>query len=141
MNGRPAAVFVHHFAFIIHRQHMDDHLSLGGELDGVTDQVEQHPDAAGRHRQPVRPAHRAAMADQFQTLLVCPHGQRSQGITEGRAEREVGGVQFQFAGLDLGEVEQVVEDAQQLSAATLTGQGLPLVVGQGRAENQGSSCP
>jgi hypothetical protein len=61
---------------------------------------------------------------------VGPHGQRSQSITQRLSQREVRRVQFQFAGLDLGEVEQVVEDAQQVIGRGLDGaQGLPLVVG------------
>ena len=83
-----------------------------GELDGVADQVEQHlPQPAGVADQGVGHV-RLHVADQFQPLLVGAHGQGAQGVADRRPQREVGRVQLQLAGLDLGEVEQVVDDAR-----------------------------
>ena len=54
-----------------------------------------------------------------------------------RPQREVGRVQLQLAGLDLGEVEQVVDDAEQVVGRGLDRlQALPLVLGQRRVEGQ-----
>ena len=51
--------------------------------------------------------------------------------------REVGLVQLELAGLDLGEIEQVVEDTQQTVGRGLDGfQVLPLVLRQGRVKSQ-----
>ena len=54
-----------------------------------------------------------------------------------RPQGEVGRVQLELAGLDLGEVEHVVDDAEQGVGRRLDRlQVLPLVVGQGRVEGQ-----
>jgi len=45
---------------------------------------------------------------------VGAHGQGPQGVTDRRPQREVGHVQLELAGLDLGEVEQVVDHAEQV---------------------------
>ena len=83
-----------------------------GELDGVADQVEQHlPQPAGVADQGVGHV-RLHVADQLQPLPVGPHGQGPQGVADRRPQGEVGRVQLQLAGLDLGEVEQVVDDAR-----------------------------
>ena len=41
-------------------------------------------------------------------------GQGPQGVAQRRPQGEVGRGQLQLAGLDLGEVEQVVEEAEQV---------------------------
>ena len=80
---------------------------------------------------------RLHVADQLQPLPVGPHGQGPQGVTQGRPQGEVGRVQLELAGLDLGEVEQVVDDAQQVVGGRLDRpQALPLVLGQRRVEDQ-----
>ena len=117
--------------------HAHDHLALLGELDGVAHQVEQDlPQPAGVADQGVGHV-RLHVADQLQPLLVGPHGQRPQGVADRRPQREVGRVQLQLAGLDLGEVEQVVDDAEQAVGRRLDRlQALPLVLGQRRVEDQ-----
>ena len=117
--------------------HAHDHLALFGELDGVADQVEQHlPQPAGVADQGVGHV-RLHVANQLQPLLVGPHGQGPQGVAQSRPQGEVGRVQLQLAGLDLGEVEQVVDDAQQVVGRRLDRlQALPLVLGQRRVEDQ-----
>ena len=117
--------------------HAHDHLPGVGELDGVADQVEQDlPQPAGVADQGVGHV-RLHVADQLQPLLVGPHGQGPQGVADRRPQREVGRVQLQLAGLDLGEVEQVVDDAEQVVGRGLDRlEALPLVLGQRRVEGQ-----
>ena len=117
--------------------HAHDHLALLGELDGVADQVEQHlAQPAGVADQGVGHV-RLHVVDQLQPLPVGPHGQGPQGVADRRSQREIGQVQLELAGLDLGEVEQVVDDAQQVVGGGLDRfQALPLVLGQGRVEGQ-----
>ena len=80
---------------------------------------------------------RLHVADQLQPLPVGPHGQGPQGVTQSRPQGEIGRFQLQFAGLDLGEVEQVVDDAEQVVGGRLDRtQALPLVIGQPRVEDQ-----
>ena len=66
-----------------------------------------------------------------------PYGEGTQRVAQRRPQREIGGVQFQLAGLDLREVEQIVDDAQQVVGRRLRRlQALPLVVGQRRVQGQ-----
>ena len=66
-----------------------------------------------------------------------PHGQGPQGVADRRPQGEVGHVQLELAGLDLGEVEQVVDHAEQVVGGRLDRlEVLPLVLGQGRVEGQ-----
>jgi hypothetical protein len=90
-----------------------DHLALLRELDGVAHEVEEHlAEPAGVADQ--RIGHVLLdLADQFQPLLVGAHGQRAQGGAQHGAQREIGRVQFQAAGVDLGEVQEVVDDPEE----------------------------
>ena len=108
-----------------------------GELDGVAHQVEQDlPQPAGVADQGVGHL-RLHVVDQLQPLRVGPHGQGPQGVTDRRPQREVGRVQLELAGLDLGEVEQVVDEAEQVVGRGLDRlEALPLVLGQRRVEDQ-----
>ena len=82
------------------------------------------------------------LADQLQPLLVRPHGQGSAGWRRPRPQRKIGRVQFQAAGLDLGEVEDVVDEPSRLSAADLTVcQVLPLVFGRVAVSRASSVMP
>ena len=108
-----------------------------GELDGVADQVEQDlPQPAGVADQGVGHL-RLHVVDQLQPFPVGPHGQGPQGVADRRPQGEVGHVQLELAGLDLGEVEQVVDHAEQVVGGRLDRlEVLPLVLGQGRVEGQ-----
>ena len=79
------------------------------------------------HRRPRRrPTDRSpcAAADSARIAAVC---------VEHRADLEVHLLELELAGLDLGEVEDVVDDAQQGAAGALDALGqAPLVVGRGR---------
>ena len=60
------------------------------------------------------------MAGQFQALLLRPQGQRVQRVAQRVAQVEVDLIQVQLAGLDLGEIEDVVDDRQQRVGRFLT---------------------
>ena len=90
----------------------DDDLALLGELDGVADEVEQDlPQPAGVADQGVGHV-RLDLADQLQPFPVGAEGQRPEGLAQDVPEGEVGVVELELAGLDLGEVEQVVDHAR-----------------------------
>ena len=117
--------------------HAHDHLPGVGELDGVAHQVEQDlPQPAGVADQGVGHL-RLHVVDQLQPFRVGPHGQGPQGVTDRRPQREVGRVQLQLAGLDLGEVEQVVHEAEQVVGRGLDRlEALPLVPRQRRVQHE-----
>jgi len=77
------------------------------------------------------------VAGQFQALLAGEQGEGLEGFAERRPQGEVGEVEFELAGLDLGEVEQVVDEAEQAAGRRLDRlQALALVLGQVGAEHQ-----
>ena len=117
--------------------HADVHLSFLGELDGVAHEVEQHlPQPARVADQGVGHV-RLHLVDQLQPLRVSPHGQRPQGVPDRRPQGEIAWRQFHLPGLDLGEVEQVIDEAEQVVGRGLDRpQALPLVLGQRRVEHQ-----
>ena len=108
-----------------------------GELDGIADQVEKHlAEPGGVAYQGVGHV-RLQVAGQLQALLVGARGQGAQGVADRRPQGEVSRLQLQLARLDLGEVEQVVDQAQQAVGRRLDRpQALPLVVGQRGVEHQ-----
>ena len=68
---------------------------------------------------------------------MCAHGQRAQGGAQDGTQREIGRVQFQAARLDLGEVQDVVDDPEEGVRRRLDRrQVLPLVLGQEGVEGQ-----
>ena len=70
-------------------------------------------------------------------FLCGAHGQRAQGGAQHGDEREIGRVQLQAAGLDLGEVQDVVDDPEEGVRRRLDRrQVLPLVLGEEGVEGQ-----
>ena len=101
-------------------RHAQHHLALLGKLDGVAEQIDENlAQASGVASQRVRHV-RIDIDDQFEALLVRPQCQRVRRVADGIARVEVDRVQLQFARLDLGEVQDVVDDGQQRSADDLT---------------------
>ena len=69
---------------------------------------------AGRGRREDQCGHVGAnVAGQFQALAVRAHGQRLHRVAQAFAQVEVDAVQLELARLDLGEVEDVVDQPQQ----------------------------
>ena len=94
--------------------HLHDHLSPLRELDRVADQVNQDlPQAAGIADEGVGNV-LVDVAGQLQPLLVGPQRQRGRRLFHAVAEAEFDLLDFQLAGFDFGEVEDVVDDRQQV---------------------------
>ena len=88
-------------------------LALLGELDRIADQVEQDlpessriPPHEGRHV-------RVGQAREFQPLVRRLHGQHVDHILQGGADVEIQRLQVQLPGLDLGEVQDVVDQGHE----------------------------
>ena len=90
-----------------------------GELDGVADQVDQHlAEPVGVAHQPRR--HRGAEADdQLDGLAARGAAQQHVHVPEHLVELELGILEFELAGLDLGDVEDVVDQRQQRLAGAV----------------------
>ena len=92
---------------------VDPHVSLLRELDGVADQVQedltQSARVAGQNGWNVG----GNAQQQLQVLFGRPGRERTKRIGDQIAKVEVDPLEFQFAGLDLREVEDVVDQAQQ----------------------------
>ena len=74
---------------------------------------------------------------QGQPLAPGRLGKKLQRLGEQRTQVEIGHIQFQLAGLDFGEIENVVDDAQQVPPRTLDRfDKLPLLRGQLGFEQQ-----
>ena len=119
-----------------HRHRRDDLAALR-ELDGVADQVrEDLTEAAGvaaqRSRHPG--IHRA---QQLHSLALRPLGQQLHDLLERQPRVEVDDLELEATGLDLREVEDVVEDRQQRVRRVLHGlHELALLRRQMRVEQQ-----
>ena len=119
------------------RPHRDADLAPRGEFHGVADEVDQHLPQARRIT-----AHdsRCALGDlveQVDLLLRRARGQEVERALEAVAQGEFGVLELEPAGLDLGEVEDVVDDGQQRLAALADGLGgLALLGREGRIQQQ-----
>ena len=117
----------------------DDDLSLGGELDRVGDQVEQ--DLADPARVAAEQGRDVGgdVGQQVEPVRAGVEGGRLRHVVDHLGQRERHGLQLDPAGLDLGEVQDVVDQAQQGPAGGLdTARVLPLpVVEVGRQEQLG----
>ena len=98
-------------------QDAQDDLALFGELDGVAQQVED--DLAQAHGVAVGAAGGGGIEveDEFEAFLAGGAGLKIEGALELVVEVEVDGFQHEAPGLDLGEVEDVVDDGQERLAA------------------------
>ena len=92
---------------------------LLGELDGVVDEVGQDLAEPQRVAQQVLRDVRRDVRQELQALLVrLLGGERGDGADD-LVEPEVGGLDVELAGLDLREVEDVVDDGQQRRAGVV----------------------
>ena len=90
-----------------------------GELDRVVDEVGQNLAEAERvAEQLLRDAGRDVRQKLESLLVRLLRGQRRDGADD-FVELEVGGFDVELAGLDLGEVEDVVDDGQQRRAGVV----------------------
>ena len=108
-----------------------------GELQGIVQQVGEdlaQPGGIANHRQRGRGVHIQA---QLQALGPGLEAQHRLHILHHGQQIEVQGLEDQLPGLDLGEVEDVVDEGQQGLAAGADGLGiLPLLIAQGRVQEE-----
>ncbi len=99
--------------------HLDAHLAVLGELDGVAGVVDQ--DLADAQRIADEHARQLGVhhPQQLEALGVGLLGQHVDDVVQHRFQLERQRVDLQLARLDLREVEDVVDDAQQVLAAAL----------------------
>ncbi len=89
------------------------HFTRLRELDGIPHQIDEHL------AQPVRISdqHRRDVGrnatGQLQILLMRPQGERLHDVVQSVSQIEVRGIEQEFAGLDLGEIQNVVDDREQ----------------------------
>ena len=88
-------------------------LATLGELDGVGEIVEQGLRQPGgiahQHRRQIVPLH-----DEFQALFAHLGADHGDDVVQHAVEGEVGDIETQLARLDLGKVEDVVDDREQV---------------------------
>ncbi len=109
--------------------------TLASELDGVPDEVEQHlADPAGiAGERPMQVA--VHEAPQLDPLTACLFGQQCNNSVHHGVQVERNDLGFELAGLDLGEVQDVVDGAQQRLRRALHGlQVGALLGGHARAQ-------
>ncbi len=97
----------------------DRHTPVVGELDGIPHEVEQHLSHATTIAHHPARTRRVDLDRQRQSHDVRRRGDRLAHLLEERHQVERLGVDVQLAGLDLGEVEHVVDDPQQRLARSL----------------------
>ena len=91
--------------------------ALRGELDGIAQQVE-HRLGQARRIAAQRVGHVVSVDLQCQALVAHRLGHQAAGVRQQRLEREVDALQLHLASLDLGQVEDVVDDPQQVARRT-----------------------
>jgi hypothetical protein len=97
--------------------HAHDDLARLGEFDRVADEVGEHlAEARGIAAQHERHVH-VDLAGELQALLLRGVREQLHDLLDRRAQVEVQLLQLHLAGLDLGEVEDVVDDREQGLAA------------------------
>ena len=98
---------------IVGQVHEQLHRSGLGELDRVAEQVDEHLPQASRVAEDRGGQARGLVPYEIEALLVRPDRQRAERILEHRREFERGDLHVEAAGLDLREVQHVVDDVQQ----------------------------
>src|SRR5262249_35544219 len=92
---------------------LDDHLAGAGELDGVVDQVHADLTHAQRIAHEYRGRALGRPDDELDALVGGTRGEQTGAFLEQRAQVEGQFLERDLAGVDLGQVEQVVDDLQQ----------------------------
>ena len=124
--GQPALV----------RAHRQDDLAGGGELHGVAEQVHEHLAQPGGVADEDGRQAGGQVARQVEALGAGLHGDQVQRALHAVAQREGPGLQLQLARLDLGEVQDVVDDRQQGVTAAPDGLGVVALLGVQRGVEQ-----
>ena len=123
--------------FVLHRADADQHLARFRELDGVVCEVDENLAQTGRVALHMGGYAGADQDGQLQALLVGLLGQHVTHLLQGGAQVELDHLEFHLARLDLGEIEDVVDQPQERFSGAERG---PCVVallgGQIRVEKQ-----
>ena len=108
-----------------------------GELDGVAGEIEQHlAQARGVAHEFARAAARRR-SDAISMPLACARGAKQfDGFLDQRNERERPRLQIELAGLDLGEIENLLDQRQQRFARGLRRLGVSELLGRERRVEQ-----
>ena len=96
---------------------LDDHLAARRELQGVADEVRQDLPDAPRIAPQALGDSRRDVADQLDPCRLGARGQQVGDVLQSFAQAEVGHLDRHLARLDLGKVEDVIDDRQQRFAA------------------------
>ena len=119
----------------------DDDFALVGELHGVADQIDQDLPQPGHVADQDLGNGVVHQAGEVEVLLGGLGRQQIQGLLDAGVEFEGMVFQFEFAGFDLGEVEDVVDDGQQGVGAAAGGLDvIALFVRQIGVQQQRRSC-
>ncbi|MCX7161600.1 MAG: hypothetical protein NT083_00925 [Rhodocyclales bacterium] len=97
----------------------DVDFAVFGELDGIVGIVDQHLAEPQRVADDIHRNVAGDVEDQFQPLLPGFFADHADHAGQGGFQFEVGLLDGELAGLDLGNVENVVDDAQQMLAREL----------------------
>ena len=121
-------------------RHAHDDFAVLGELHGVADQVGQHlaqrPGIAAQRRGHIAVDERRQL-EPFRLRLL---GQHVDRVLDRAAQVEIDLLEAQLPGLDLREVQDVVDDRQQRVAARLDRLGESRCVAASRCRAAGRSC-
>ena len=116
---------------------LDDDLAGGGEFDAVAEQVDEHLAQPGHVAEDLRRHAVVHLVGQVELLFRRLGGQQIQGVLDARAQVEGLVLQFELAGFDLGEIQDVVDDGEEGFAAGVDGFHVTaLLGGQGRLQEQ-----
>jgi hypothetical protein len=117
-------VHLHPLAHALLHPHSDRHLPALGELDRVVHQVGEHLAQAQRIADQVGGHLRRGLEEELEALvgglLRDERGDALQDVVEAEVDR----LDLQLAGLDLGEVEDVVDHAEQRGAGVVDLRGV-----------------
>ncbi len=114
--GQPFRIMAIHYALCPHL-----HLTSLGELDGIANQIENHLTDTGGITQHQVIRHVRFVIDEFEILLGGSRSQQLKRRHETVVQVDRGPLQHQFASIDLGQVENVVDDDQQRLTAGADG--------------------
>ena len=98
--------------FLGQEHDVDRHVAGFRELDGVPDQVEQDLPQSDRIADDVVRNIVGDIVGQLQPFLVCLIGEEIHGLFNRVAEPELDPLEFHLAGLDLGVIQDVIEDVE-----------------------------
>ena len=105
------------------------HAAHLGELDGVREQVEQHLAQPARVSRKVGGHILLHEGEEVQVFAMGRVGNQVHGFLDQGSDIEVDGFEHQLAGVDLGEIEDIVDDREQ-RLATVSGHHTPETLGR-----------